>query len=654
MPIGLGPRARTAIVASVLAILALAFYWRLPAAEVEWHFLRCDNDSLLHLHQVERALHTYPKVPSFDAYAHFPRGFRIHWLAPHTFFYATLAGAADLQTNELERVLSFVPPILSLLGIALLILLARACSPRWPVAILAALLGAIGGEMVRPFFFGTIDHHLFANLAVTIAVLARLQRRIALWFVGLLLLCAMTPEAVLYASVLLGAVFLSETIAATADLPSETGAAWLLAPALAATLAWAADRMLQLQPLSLTALSWTQPTLFQPAWSAALGLAASFALRYVRGRAPSERRASAAVAVLGVAGIALVFLVVTGAAGDIVARFGGAQRLYVGEETSVFRKGLLTAHPWYQVLLLAAFYCGWRLWRACRTPSSATESFRWLILVAAFALGFSELRHLYVLAPLVLVGFSLAAIAAGDFAALALPAGMRAVAAVAVALVLSSPLLLSADVRDRAANRADACRSLPLVEEASAWMRFQTPSPGKEDQAPPLYGVFAPWTLGHQIHALGQRPVIVDPFNHVDPDEGDWVGNVIEAEWLAQSEAELVDSLRQLGARYLVLTNPADEIVSALRRQKAEVDDVYRFEPDGRLTLLPGLNRYASFRLFMSGGTMAIDGLVLRHASAATEHYDTRKGSGEVGSVDVPRLQIYELESAGATSSANS
>jgi hypothetical protein len=344
----------------------------------------------------------------------------------------------------------------------------------------------------------------------------------------------------------------------------------------------------------------------------------------------------------------LAFLQGARALGSIAARLGGPRRLFVGEETSLLRGGLAALHPWYVALLGAALYSAGRLALVCLRRGAGVELFAWGALAASYAAGFAEMRHLYVFSSLQLVGFALFAFALADLLAAraaAVPsprvagtgAVLRGVALTACAL----PLLLSVDVLDRAALRQRACAMLPIAEEASTWLRQNTAPVGENGPAP--YGVFGPWSLGHHLHVLGGRAVVVDPFNHATP-AGDWVGELVQREWLAHSAAELIAPLRELGVRYLVLTNPAEEIAGALRRGGEPGADVYRFEPDGRLTYLPGMSRLAAFRLFMThGSTPEFDGLVLRYAGRAQETYQVRGADGAVGTARVPSLQIYEL-----------
>ena len=66
--------------------------------------------------------------------------------------------------------------------------------------------------------------------------------------------------------------------------------------------------------------------------------------------------------------------------------------------------------------------------------------------------------------------------------------------------------------------------------------------------------VLAPWSLGHAIDVIGQKPVVIDNFGSM-PDEHVFV-NAIEA-MLSTNESELLRYCRQREIRYLVLPHPA-------------------------------------------------------------------------------------------------
>jgi len=664
---------------ALAALLACTLAWRLPASPPEWRFALCENDSLYQLHRVQQCLRDFPRVESIDSYSHYPRGYRVHWMPLHTLFYASLARLAGLPAEareEIAALLSWVPPLLALASLLLVVGIARALTRNDLCVLAVALLYAFGADATRPFVYGTIDHHLFAHLGVLLMVWGRLRLRWWAWVAGAAALLAMTPEAIVYVTALLGCLF----AALLAEELVEPGAVeprrwpWLLAPGLVGLTAFAGGRALETQPLPPTDLTWMYPTAFTPLWLLVVGGAMLAGLRLAarvspaakvagpegggNGRSGGERttatsrpvdagrsgRAFAAAVLAGaiVAAAAAAYLLATGALASVATRLlGGGDRLLVGEEASVFARGFFAAPAGYRMTAFALLWVAYRLIAAWRDRTDlyparmASYAFGWLALALALLLGFAEYRHLYVLSSLQAVALGLAVFGVEErLRAMPLFARARFVPAVVLAAA-TVPFFLREDVAARAAASAGVCESQPLREELARWLAAHTPPAGR----PPAYGVFAPWSIGHHLHVLADRPVVVDPFNY---ELDDWVGAQVRRVLHAGTTDEMAAALRDLGARYLVLTNPAAEIVDTLPAG-ADAGELLRRNPDGSVTYQPALARYAAFRLFMSGGAAAeTDELRLLHASADAEPFTT--GGGEV--VAVARGQIYEVVAA--------
>jgi hypothetical protein len=77
---------------------------------------------------------------------------------------------------------------------------------------------------------------------------------------------------------------------------------------------------------------------------------------------------------------------------------------------------------------------------------------------------------------------------------------------------------------------------------------------GERMRALPRGRVLGPWSFGHAIDVIGQKPVIIDNFGSM-PDERVFT-QAIEA-MLATRESSLLDYCRSRGVRYLVLPHPA-------------------------------------------------------------------------------------------------
>ena len=251
------PRFHRILLAS---LVVLALLWRLPSAEFEWRAAQCDPDSLFHLHRVDRCLLHYPKVESIDPYSHYPVGWRIHWMAPLTLTYASIAqlvGIHDGNLDGLTSALSWIPPLLGCLAVLLGAAVARSFADDEWLALAAAALIALDANCVRPFKYGFIDHHLYGQVAVLLLVLARLRRRLVVWILGLALFYAMTPEATFYVAWLLGLLGASQAFGGSdGAAPAERRWQWFASPAIVAVGVLALQRSLESVPVPLGSLSW--------------------------------------------------------------------------------------------------------------------------------------------------------------------------------------------------------------------------------------------------------------------------------------------------------------------------------------------------------------------------------------------------------------
>lgn len=634
---------------SLLAILGLAALWRLPVNHQEWRFLWCENDSLYQLHRVQKCLEHYPRVESVDYDSHFPAGYRVHWINLHTLFYATIAEVAGIGPEQIDRltsVLSWIPPLFGLVAVLLAVAVAQCFIASDLCALAVGLLCAFSADVVRPFFFGTIDHHLFAHLGVLLLVLGRLRQRLGWWLLGLVSLIAMTPEAIIYVSVLLGCVFLSELAALLLrDEAQLSPWSWYLSPAAVCLLTWAADRTLATLPLPVLALSWIELSLFQCLWLAVLGIGMRRVLSAVASpwrRVP--RRSIVALGALGLFGaVCLLLLRWTGVLDTLTERLLLAHRFFVGEEASVFRAGFWRAAPWYRILAFSGVFFAAKLVQCYRARADSGDWFRWIALSVALVLGLKEYRHLYVLSSLQLVGLGVALFETERFVRrLPVFAGraLQAVPAIVLALAVLPPFVRS-DVLDRAAIHGNACGGLPLLQEVSGWLRLNTPAARQPGQERASYGIFTPWSIGHHIHVFAQRPVVVDPFNlEVDSKEED----TVQAAWLARRPDGLMAVLRKDRARYLVLMNPAEEIVGELIRNQVPKDRFVSFA-GGKPTFSPAMSQFASFRLFMTGGLSGEFGqLQPRFYSDESESYTVDEQGSGPRRVIIPRAQVYEVK----------
>ena len=628
----------------ILALFVLAWLWRLPTSPEEWRFLWCDNDSLFQLHRIQQSLERYPLVPSVDGYSHYPTGSRIHWLAPHTAFYATISRLAGVEHGDLEalgRFVSWIPPFLGVVAVALTLRIASSFTsdPRCVLAI--GLLAALGAESCRAFFFGVIDHHLFGHLAMLLLVLGRLRRSLATWTFGLALFFSLTPEATFYVTVVLTVLWLSELGSDPASDRTRTLSRWLwfLAPSVVCLAAWIAQRQLETDPLPALDFSWKYLTLLQPLLFLLLGAGYAGTVA-AQG---SVRRAPALWSGVVALGCLIVFLVASGTLSAGWLRLMRIDRIFVGEEVSPLAVGFWGSSRWLRILFLAGVFWVVRSVLAFREGGDSDEKFRSLVMMMAFAIGLLEMRHMYILASLQMVGVGLAALATAQaLGRLSMFSrhfgGLLPIAAISTVV---GAVFITEHVVGRQATHGEACSFLPLAEELSNWLHIHGEGP-REGSGTAQYGVFGPWWIGHHLHVLGGRPVVVDPLNYPEAEDSERA----EAEsWEAQSAEDLQKALRGHQVKYFVMTEPARAIVRTLRTADPARRELVRSTSEGKTVLLRGLSRFAAFRLFMSRGTASeFESFQPRFFSSETDRYGTLRQDGRPDEeILIPRGQIYEL-----------
>ena len=89
----------------------------------------------------------------------------------------------------------------------------------------------------------------------------------------------------------------------------------------------------------------------------------------------------------------------------------------------------------------------------------------------------------------------------------------------------------------------------PVTVQRAPWLRAATFLQGQHEPG----RVLAPWSMGHAIDVIGERPVIVDNFGTMpDPITFERAYDA----YLARREDALVQYCRASGARYVVIENP--------------------------------------------------------------------------------------------------
>jgi asparagine N-glycosylation enzyme membrane subunit Stt3 len=630
-------------------IVASALVWRLPSREVEWRAAQCDPDSLFHLHRVDRCLVHYPKVESIDPYSHYPVGWRIHWMAPLTWVYASVArltGVRDGDLDGLTTSLSWIPPILGCLSVLLGAAVARCYADDDRLALAAAGLIAFDANCVRPFQYGFIDHHLYGQVAMLVLVLARLRRRLTLWIVGLALFYAMTPEATFYVALLTGLMGASEALGgALATGPIGKRWPWFLSPAIVAGAVLALQRSLETVPAPLGSFSWFYFSALHPLFIAGVGVVAGSGGDFFPSSGESRGRRLASLISLGGAliGLALLSAAMPGALSEILDKVLKGDRLFVSEEQ--FALGALWGAPWIRLVfgcgVLSAFRLGIAVWR--REPPD--RCFAWMVLVSAFLLGFLQFRFLYILSSLQMIGVAVLLTSAMKliselprFSSLTL----RLLPwALAVVFFLSS--FVTQNILPHGASQGDPCKDLlPVLDEVAGWLSSHRPLPAGVEDDSAAFGVISPWPFGHYLHVFGGVPVVTDPFNYEYAPGRPMLG-VLREIWWCRTVPELSSVMRRYRARYLVLMAPAYDIAKIAAPDSPHANELIRWVAGDRQFFSPVLNGFAAFRLFMNPGLseeQGSDGLELKFASAAADVY--LLGDGQ--QLRIPKAQIYEAK----------
>ncbi|MEO8055699.1 MAG: STT3 domain-containing protein [Acidobacteriota bacterium] len=517
-----------------LAALALRLASFHEATTHGWRLL--SPDCYGHLRRTVSVARNFPRVPVRDPYLNHPDGGVFIWPPAFDLFaggISRLIYGAAAATQEVTRVAATLPAILGALQVIPLFLLARRTFGRRRARIAAAAYVAIPAAVLWGEF-GHFDQHVAEALNLLLVLAS------AAWAAAAPPARRVARSAVFGAAIALavltwqGAVFVAGLglLWAAVALGEGAGAAALVAAALVAAGA-ALTLPKEAVPFAFVSFGWFQPAL--------LALAAAPLLALSAWRAPTPRRRL----MWGLGAAAALAAALPGAERTLGALLRGA--LYVfrerpGAGADEFADGGFLSYPPDLLRLIAEsrlLVAGWPSFeRAVREVSPG-----WLLVpfaVVAWARsaarrpvfpprGRAAARALVALAAAAV--FLMALFQQRDvyylsiFAALALAEGVARLAprrlhgrartlaplALAVALVVlpGAPYLIRA-IRYTAApgddilNLFGRLRALdpPPVDPAA----LPPPPPGS------IPGVMAPWSAGHYVTALAERPAAADPF----------------------------------------------------------------------------------------------------------------------------------------------
>ena len=514
-----------AALAALAFLLALGVrFFSFPAA-TDTGLRLASPDSYAHLRRSASVARNFPRVPVRDAFLNHPDGGIYIWPPGFDLLVggvARLAYGADATQDEVARVLASLPPLLGALHVVPLFLLARRVLSRRRAALAAVGYALLPAAAIWSQF-GHGDHHVAETLLLLLLLLALVRAREA------------GPDAragfrrALLAGLALAAMVLTWQGAVFAAALGFLWAAFALPRLSAIVFALSATAFVALGtapfaagldvPFTFVSFGGFQPVLLLAGSAAVSAIAAA--------RADGRSRATAGALALLLAASALPFArplasavlrgsryVATPAAGvpadetdrggylsypaDFLAVVAEAKPLVGRPFGASLRSAVEEVSPGLLLLPVALV-----LWSR-RADRRLLALFGGALLLMTL----SQRRSVYYLAPF-------AALALAEALGRLAPRGFlrpRAAALAAVALLVALPGLPHYTRLVRYAGAPG-----PDLVETVARLRTLPPPPADPAVLPQpapgsLPGVFAPWSAGHFVTALGGRPAAADPF----------------------------------------------------------------------------------------------------------------------------------------------
>lgn len=547
---------RIAAAVALAAALSAAGWARLaeaPRVLGQGELVPMDGDSAYHLRRILWAVERFPALPTVDRFMNWPDGAPCPWADGFDLLGAALARAAGGVGSRPRAELAgaLLPVILGLLVVWATMDLARLGARRGPaartrasgVALAAGLLVALLPQAVASSRFGRPDHHVAEALSMLLLAGWSLRepstrRGGALRFeaagaAAAAFACWTFTGGPLYVALAAGLLALRAVRSARPALLGSGAPGLLAGGAAAALLAVPALRQ------HGRALSFQLPSLLQPALVAVAAGAVALAVAAARRLPRSGAAARVAALAVGVAASATALALLWPAA---------ARELAEG-----LRGWLLRRDPWlatideFQPLFgqgrgpvaaldyffgapgiaAPALLAGGAAWAARRTGERGVRLAT--LSAALFGLTLLQSRFGRVFAPFLAVAaaLSLEGLAAVAVRALRRPRALRLLAPITAA----AALLALADPRLRAMLRPGAER--PLSAEVAAALELRHGPGDSPGDAP---GVLAPWSFGHTVSYLADRPVVVNGFgSYLD------AATFREVQRLATMDPEAVD-----------------------------------------------------------------------------------------------------------------
>ena len=530
-----------------------------------WRLL--SPDCYGHLRRTVSVARNFPRVPVRDAYLNHPDGGVFIWPPAFDFVAGGISRyvyGRTATTEQVTRIAALLPPLLGALHVLPLFAVARRVFGRRRARIAIVAYAAIPAAVLWGGF-GHFDHHVAEalNLLLVLAAgawVAAAQGRAR--FARAALLGATIALAVLTWQ---GAVFVAGLafLWAAFALGEAAAVAGLVAAALVA-LGTAASLPAEPVPFSFVSFGWFQPLLLAGAATPLLVLAAW--------RAPTAKRrvlwSALALAGLAVAlpnarrvlgavfhGGAYVFKEGAGAGANDFADGGflsypqeflrlvaECQPLVSGWKT--FERAIRELSPGFLLVPLAALLWAKAAVRKPRGPRARGRILLALFAAAVFAMALFQQRNVYYLAIF-------AALALGEAFARIIPRA-RSFRRAALPCLLAAGLVIAPGWPYL--QRSFAFAGGPGYDFLDLFARLRALDPPPVDPAAlpqqaagTIPGVMPPWSAGHFVTALAERPAAADPFVY------GWRRQC--RLFTATDDAEALSILTGARCRYLVTTD---------------------------------------------------------------------------------------------------
>ncbi|MCK5879867.1 MAG: hypothetical protein KAH24_08805, partial [Holophagae bacterium] len=375
-------------------------------------------DGMYHLRIVELFYHGFIHSPLKDSYLAFPTGGTIYWPLGFDFFLAGLGWPVFHITENMHLTAEFLAwciPVLGALSPILIYFALKRLARHRVTAVAGALFAALNWQLARVGLLGTIDHHVAGNLFFALFVLLiviQAQEKslrsnrvlgivtgIALWFFTAAIILALMLGAVYAVQALLGK---DETLT---DRWQQTFK-WGFVTALLVILGYGS---IWTRPFSSVYLSGFHLCIFASGWLAPV------LLRWLKKHKIGNRMGIIILVIMGLAGLAVVFLLSPDAAGIFLRQDPNA--MVVRESQSLLAFYKLSQFLFLPALLSAPVLL---MFIVSRTTINSGESDTvWNALLVLFVttsiMGVSQIRFLHYSVIIFLVIIPLTAEAIGKW-----------------------------------------------------------------------------------------------------------------------------------------------------------------------------------------------------------------------------------------------